>query len=108
MLYEVMLPEKSENLQIQLELPIMQLKAANGEHLDQMMQIYANGNLIAEADYTEDVINFQIPVSQIESTESGNIDIMLEIVAPYSFCPADSGSADNRNLAYKIRRIGGE
>lgn len=108
MLYEVMLPEKSENLQIQLELPIMQLKAANGEHLDQTMQIYANGNLIAEADYTEDVINFQIPVSQIESTESGNIDIMLEIVAPYSFCPADSGSADNRNLAYKIRRIGGE
>ncbi len=108
MLYEVKLPEKSETLQIQLELPIAQLKEANGDQLDQTMQIYANGNLIAEADYTEDVINLQIPVSQIETSGSGDIDIMLEIVTPYSFCPADSGSTDTRKLAYKIRRIGGE
>lgn len=108
-LYEAEAPKDGASLQVQLELPIEQLKEKYGT-LDETIKLYANGKLVREADYGQAVCQISVDREQL-GLEEGEESVVLEIVAPYFFCPADSGSTDTRELAYKIRRIeviGGE
>lgn len=108
-LYEVEIPDNGASLQVRLELPIEQLKEKYGT-LDETIKLYANGRLVGEIDYSQAVCQISVDKEQL-GLEEGEESIVLEIVSPYFFCPADSGSTDTRELAYKIRRIevtGGE
>lgn len=105
-LYEIKFNADQNRYIMDIEIPKTELEQKYGT-LDKKIKVYANGKIVSSVSYDQSECQISLDRDQL-GLQNEQDDIIIEIVAPYFFCPADSGSADNRNLAYKIRRIGGE
>lgn len=95
--------DADQSVELTVEFPIDKLEHKYGEQLKETAKVYVNGVLIKELQYQSGAQTITLD-GELSKNALGREEILVEIVAPYSFNPKEEfQTEDSRNLAYKLR-----